>query len=442
VDSSQSRRFGGTGLGLAICKKLAHAMGGTIGVESKAGHGSQFWFCVPLRAAPDQQPRRPSTQQQVWIAHGSPRMRESIRTALAAPGISFQELKRSQIDKFLAKSRAPNDVLVADSSWIPLIGKMDVPESKEAPWDLKQVVLIGSGVHADGIPLAERPTITLPLHRRALRQAVWLNTALAEDTTDSPRRLSLGLNVLVAEDNRINARLACLLLDELGCKVVVAENGKEAVAAFKKQSFDAVLMDCQMPVMDGHMATIKIRQWEKRYGKQQGRKRCKIFAMTASALPEARERCLASGMDEHLSKPFGAQMLERLLAEIAKKSDTEDASVGKTTTPVEDPLAMLTKQIGAAEARALADIWLEEAPARHLRLITALKRDETDAARKEVHALRGASSIFGLRALVDSSVAVETSILKDKCVPQRMLEEFSHHLQHSVTQLQRSMAAG
>lgn len=442
VDSSQSRRFGGTGLGLAICKKLAHAMGGTIGVESTAGHGSQFWFCVPLRAAPDQQPRRPSTQQQVWIAHGSPRMRESIRTALAAPGISFQELKRPQVAKFLAKSRAPNDVLVADSSWIPLIGKMDAPESKEAPWDLKQVVLIGSGVHAEGIPLAERPTVTLPLHRRALRQAVWLNTALAEDTTDSPRRLSLGLNVLVAEDNRINARLACLLLDELGCKVVVAENGKEAVAAFKKQSFDAVLMDCQMPVMDGHMATIKIRQWEKRYGKQQGRKRCKIFAMTASALPEARERCLASGMDEHLSKPFGAQMLERLLAEIAKKSDTEDASVGKTTTPVEDPLAMLTKQIGAAEARALADIWLEEAPARHLRLITALKSDQTDAARKEVHALRGASSIFGLRALVDSSVAVETSILKDKCVPQRMLEEFSHHLQHSVTQLQRSMAAG
>jgi HPt (histidine-containing phosphotransfer) domain-containing protein len=147
-------------------------------------------------------------------------------------------------------------------------------------------------------------------------------------------------------------------------------------------------------------------------------------------------------MDEHLSKPFGAQMLERLLAEIAKKSDTEDASVGKTTTPVEDPLAMLTKQIGAAEARALADIWLEEAPARHLRLITALKSDQTDAARKEVHALRGASSIFGLRALVDSSVAVETSILKDKCVPQRMLEEFSHHLQHSVTQLKRSMAAG
>jgi CheY-like chemotaxis protein len=185
--------------------------------------------------------------------------------------------------------------------------------------DLRQVVLIGSGIHADTAALAKAQTVTLPLHRQALRQAVWPAASSPKDATGQPHRLALGLNVLVAEDNRINARLACLLLDNLGCKVVVADNGKEAVAAFKKQPFDAVLMDCQMPVMDGHAATQKIRQWENRCGRRQGRERCKIIAMTASALPEERGRCLASGMDEHLSKPFSAESLERLLAEISRE---------------------------------------------------------------------------------------------------------------------------
>jgi PAS domain S-box-containing protein len=444
VDSSLSRRFGGTGLGLAICKKLVDAMSGSIGVESEAGGGSKFWFRVPLRAAPSQRAERESKLRRVWIAHTSPLMRESIRAALAAPGLEFHELKRTQVRRHLTASRKAGDVLVVEAAWMPVaLARKGAAAPRQACFDLRQVVLIGSGIHADTATVANAQTVTLPLHRLALRQAIWPVAAPAKDTTDSPHRLALGLSVLVAEDNRINARLACLLLDNLGCKVVVAGNGKEAVAAFKKQPFDAVLMDCQMPVMDGHVATKKIRRWENRPGKHQRRERCKIIAMTASALPEERERCLASGMDEHLSKPFGAESLERLLAEIARRSGVADETTGKTAPPLTaDPLAMLTAQIGAVEARALADIWLEEAHGRHQRLLAALKRRQPDVARKEAHALRGASSIFGMRALMDACTSVEMAIRSDKPVAAGLLEEFSDHLQQSAALLQRSMTAG
>jgi HPt (histidine-containing phosphotransfer) domain-containing protein len=148
-------------------------------------------------------------------------------------------------------------------------------------------------------------------------------------------------------------------------------------------------------------------------------------------------------MDEYLSKPFGAESLKRLLAEITRQSSLPEKNARKTTLPpIADPLALLTEQIGAEEARALANIWLEEAPARHLRLISCLKRGQTEAARKEAHALRGSSSIFGMRALLDASVAVENSIRANNHVAADLQEELSHHLQHSVAVLQRSVKAG
>ena len=445
VDSSQSRRFGGTGLGLAIGKKLVDAMRGSIGVESEAGDGSQFWFRVPLHAGPEEPARGVAPQaqlRQVWIAHASPRVRESIRAALAAPGVGFHELKRVQVRSHLATGRAADEVLVIDAAWMPAtVVKKRAAQPNGAGLNRWQVVLIGSGIFADSAALACAQTVTLPLHRQALRRAVWpVTTPAAECKTSSPQRLALGLNVLVAEDNRINARLACMLLDNLGCNAVVAVNGKEAVAAFQKQPFDVVLMDCQMPVLDGHAATRKIRQWESRRGNQQRRGRCKVIAMTASALPEERERCFASGMDEYLSKPFSAGSLERLLVGISRQPGAAEGTAGNTVpAAVTDPLGPLTAQIGAVEARKLADIWLEEAPGRHQRLLAALKRGQTVAARKEAHALRGASSIFGMRSLMDACTSLEMAIGNDKRVAAGLLEDFDNHLQQSVAVLQRTI---
>jgi CheY-like chemotaxis protein len=359
--------------------------------------------------------------------------------------VDFHELKRVQVRRHLAKGPAAGEVLVMDAAWMPAtVVKKPAAQPKGAGLNRWQVVLIGSGIYAAGEAFEEVHAVTLPLHRRSLQRAVWpLAAPAAEGKTSSTQRLALGLNVLVAEDNRINARLACLLLDNLGCKTVVAVNGKEAVAAFQKEPFDFVLMDCQMPIMDGHAATQKIRQWENQRGKQQKRGGCKIIAMTASALPEERERCFASGMDEYLSKPFSAESLERLLVDFSRQPCAAEGSVGKTVpAAMADPLAPLTEQIGAVEARKLADIWLEEAPGRHQRLMAGLKRRQPEVARKEAHALRGASSIFGMRSLMDACTSVEMAIRNDKCVATGLLKEFSGHFKDSASSLQRSMTAG
>ncbi|MDI1313276.1 PAS domain-containing protein [Prosthecobacter sp.] len=421
LDISQSRRFSGTGLGLAICKKLVDGMNGRIGVESVVGRGSQFWFRVPLHGAQNTQVARQSMTRQVFIAHTSPAMRECIRNALAAPGVEFHELKRTQVRRHLAASHAADEVLVLDVAWIP------AAQTKQSCINWRQVVIIGSAVITGRAAPAEASFVTLPLHRQALRTAVWPAALASRPKSALPHRRTLGLNVLVAEDNRINARLACLLLENLGCKAVVAINGMEAVAAYKKQRFDVVLMDCQMPIMDGYAATRKIRQLETKCGNRT-RVHCKIIAMTANALPEERERCIASGMDEHLSKPFTPESLEQLLNASVRAEGLEAA-------PVADPLAVLAAQIGEDETRKLADIWLEEAPSRHQQLTAALKRGQLEACRKEAHALRGASSIFGMRALVEICLELETTIEKGRRVTAVLHKTFGAHLEQATASL-------
>jgi CheY-like chemotaxis protein len=246
----------------------------------------------------------------------------------------------------------------------------------------------------------------------------------------------LGLNILVAEDNRINARLACMLLENLGCKVEVACNGKEAFNAYQKRSFDAILMDCQMPIMDGYAATRKIRQWESRRGKQSEQNHCKIIAMTASALPEDQARCRDSGMDDYLSKPFTVESLEQLLIKIVKK-DKPTAAL----PVVKDPIASLSAQIGAREARTLAGIWLEEATKRRKRIISLLKRGQQEPACKEIHTLRGASTVFGMNALVATLVTMETELRKGVVVRSSLLHEFETRLALEIDKIHHWMNA-
>lgn len=441
VDSSQSRRFGGTGLGLAICKKLVEAMKGCIGVESEEGHGSRFWFRVPIQKPHQvsESTAYPSLQRIVWICHRSPRIKESIRAALTAPGIEFHELSCSDIAKHLSSRAAKNEVLVIDASLMQAAMKQKGSAQMLALTNERQIVLIGSSGQKLRASLKNTQAIKLPLPRQSLRRAVWADTEQLEHKTECPQKLDLGLKVLVAEDNRINARLACLLLDNLGCQSVVVMNGKEAVSAFKQETFDAVLMDCQMPIMDGHEATKKIRVWERRRGKHV-RLHCKIIAMTASALPEEQERCLASGMDEHLSKPFTTESLERLLTHIKRSKETDNADRVKVEgQKLKDPLAVLSAIIGNVEARKLADIWLEEAPERHKRLLDAINSDLPESVRKEAHALVGSSSIFGMTELVESCASIERAVQTGKPVTAVLTKKFAAQLQIADKALRQSM---
>ncbi|WP_461783977.1 PAS domain-containing protein [Prosthecobacter sp.] len=439
VDSSQSRRFGGTGLGLAICKKLVEAMNGFVGVVSQPGKGSEFWFRVPLHASIDQQIPILHQLRHVWIAHPSPRIRECIRMTLTTQGTVFHELKRVQVGQHLDTERAADEVLIVDTSWFSSSLKTKNAEQRQqAQMPLRKIVLIGPATQANrAVPTdSQMITIPLPLHRKALRQAVWPASAPIEEKSVTHHSLVLGLNILVAEDNRINARLACMLLENLGCKVEVACNGKEAFNAYLKGSFDAVLMDCQMPIMDGYAAARKIRQWEARRDKQSEQNPCKIIAMTASALPEDQLRCQASGMDDYLSKPFTVESLEHLLNTIVKKDGPTAA-----LPFVKNPFAALSSQIGAGEARALAGMWLDEAARRRKRIISSLKRGQPEPACKEIHTLRGASTVFGMNALVATLVTMETELRKGAVVSSSLLHEFETRLALEIDKIHQWMNA-
>lgn len=434
VDGSQSRRFGGTGLGLAISKKLVSAMRGRIGVESRPGPGATFWYEVPLQPAPQPAAAQDvcftaSAPRRVRIAHASPRLSESIRAALSGPGVEFHTLGRRQLRAHLSTLRHPHEVLLLDAAWVrPAM--LSAHRESPAP---QHLILIG-GTSAD----STLPAVALPLRRAALRRAVWqLSAPACTPETALPRR-TLGLRVLVAEDNRVNARLACLLLESFGCTYTVAANGREAVAAFLKESYDAILMDCQMPIMDGHAATRKIRQMEKR--RAAGGKpppHCKIIAMTASALPEERERCLASGMDDYLAKPFEAGCLEALLAGLTAATPPQAVPAGARA--IAHALERLTAQIGPEEAHHLAGIWLEEAPGRLTRIQQAVQQAQWEAARREAHALRGTSALFGMSTLAESCTALETTARSGEPVPAGCAQKLHDCVQQAITDLRQSL---
>lgn len=433
VDSSQSRRFGGTGLGLAISKKLVESMHGTIGFASRPGRGSQFWFRIPMRAAPGLSSRmvRSRSPQTIWIAHPSPRIRECIRTSLEAPGIEFRELKRTELGRHLSQAPVSGNILIADTSWMRTKASPKSGTSiKKTRTPRPHVVLIGTNLDVEELHSGPETTVTWPLHRQVLRAAIRPSAPLRQG--HGPPQTPIGLRVLIVEDNRINARLARLLLENLGCKSVLAINGKEAVEAFKKQTFDAVLMDCQMPVMDGFSATRKIREWEAQNSKETGRRRCTIIAMTANALPEERERSLASGMDEHLSKPFDVATLESLLRKVASTGNDGSSPGVKTPTLSRETLGALSAQIGMEAARHLAELWLKEAPARHQRLSRALSKGRNEEARKEAHALRGSSSIFGLALLVDACAALESHLRTKTQVPDTLVNQLQSGMKSAV----------
>ncbi len=247
VDSSPSRRAGGTGLGLAISKQLLKAMNGTIGVVSKDGQaGAEFWFELPLPCMTDDRPLAVPTPLTLRCRN--------------------QEAARQALQQLAAWApHAAVDISIQDSD-----GALAIPVRPTAI----RAALLGLG--AEPVTAIEQPMFG---------------------------------HILLAEDNAVNQKVASALLVKLGLKVDVAADGAAAVARWREGRYDAILMDCTMPGMDGYEATRQIRQLEQGTGKH-----TPIIALTANALEEARQECLAAGMDDFATKPVRLDTLKPLLA--------------------------------------------------------------------------------------------------------------------------------
>jgi signal transduction histidine kinase/CheY-like chemotaxis protein len=342
ADGSMTRASGGTGLGLAIATKLVQLMGGKLWVESELGRGSRFQFTAQFTAVPEDENETPAAPEEtlrglrVLVVDDNDTNRrilggrlglEGMEAVLAASGIEALRLMREARQENMPFPVAIVDARMPGMDGFALAGQI-IPDR-----DLKCPIVMmmdSSNLHNE-IPrcreLGIAGHVVKPVSRSALRDS--LVEALALTAVPEPAVEDLAvtsfrrLAILLAEDNAMNKKLAMRLLEKRGHNVVAASNGREALEALKTSTFDVVLMDVQMPVMDGRTATEIIRQRERRAGKH-----IPIVALTAHATKHDQQQCLAAGMDAFLTKPFQPAELYKMVESIpAPAADDSAASL-------------------------------------------------------------------------------------------------------------------
>ena len=334
ADSSTTRKYGGTGLGLTICTRLVNMMGGEIWVTSEVGRGSEFHFTVQLRA---------TDSKAIEIGTiASPEILRGVRALVVDDNrtnrrilegmLKHWEMKVTCVEggeEALAelgaarKAGRPYGLVLMDMHMPGMDGFTLVERIREKPeLSTATIMMLTSAGHRGDAARCQELEVSAyllkPIRQSELREAIALVLGAKEHKGAIPlitryslhdaREPSSSLRILLAEDNLVNQRLATRLLEKRGHIVAVAANGREAVTAFEKESFDLVLMDLQMPEMDGFEATAAIREKEKVTGYH-----LPIVALTAHAMKGDREKCLEGGMDGYLTKPIRAQELDDLL---------------------------------------------------------------------------------------------------------------------------------
>ena len=475
ADASTTRLYGGTGLGLAICKRIVDLMGGRIGVASLPGRGASFWFEVPLlKVVGDLRAADPG----MGLTHAllvSPDVRLRQRLALLLPGwglqLSWVETTQEALERLRNAGSAngtPFAIVIGDLPGIRASARalhrgvtrhhrdeemrmVWLYGEEEIPDELREgSLLLARQSHGADLQAALTFAPPLPLpETTAFDQALPFQaeescTAALPDIevvplppmADSPVRDDpvpmLDARLLLVEDNPVNLAVGEKLLTVLGYRCDIATNGQIALEKMAATGYDLVLMDCQMPVLDGYAAT---RQWRDLEVLQQAPLRLPIVAMTANAMAGDRQRCLDAGMDDYLSKPVSREQLQNCLqrwlpgrASFPSRTPPEALPavvtplhpISSTTAPTLNPASNAPTfpvldslvldelvQIAGSETARIIGLFLEDAPRLIARLENAASGPDLDAMRDAAHTLKSSSANVGAMALSTAAKRVE-----------------------------------
>ena len=457
ADGSMTRKYGGTGLGLAISSRLVRMMGGNIWVESGLGKGSTFHFTVCLERAKNAPPQTSpgdigdlrnlkvlvvddnSTNREIldvmlkhWLMH--PQVASSAQEGLTA-------LEKA------ADAGAPFSLVLLDAQMPEMDGFWLAERIRQHPRSSGAVIMMltSAGQRGDVARCRELGIdvyLIKPIRQSELLEAVLSVLGKTLPGTERPpvitrhtlRENRRKLNILIAEDNPVNQQLALRLLEKRGHLVTLASNGSEALELLKKSSFDIILMDVQMPVLNGFQATEAIRNEEKSTGNH-----IPIIAMTAHAMQGDRERCLEGGMDAYISKPVQGNELIAMVEEIAQLGSTSPAKSTSAAAAAFEFGEALDRLQGDEELLGdLAEVFLKDYPGHLDNIRRLIQQDNPEGIERAAHSFKGSVGNFGTRRSFAVALNIEKAAREEdieKCA--RLLFELEVEIERLKPELLR-----
>jgi len=427
AEQSASRRFGGTGLGLSISKSLVKLMGGEIGVDSALDVGSTFWFTVSLERATLQDIPRPSLRLaglKMLVADDSATNRQILETFLTGWGAVVEtcENGKQALDKVIAahENHAPFDGLVLDQV-MPVLGGVEVSRAlMEYPGlkSLPRILLASAGplLEAESQAAGLSVSLSKPVRQSQLFDAVMDAINHVHHQKRIPDRMPdrvlsqyAGQKILLVEDNPVNQRVALKMLERFGITPSLASTGSEALMALEANRYDLVFMDCQIPEFDGFSVTKALRERER----IKGLSRTPVLALTANAITGDREKSLAAGMDDHLTKPLALQDLAKAFetwlripaSGPAEANVQADADASQPSDLAWDYQASLNRLAGDVELlKEVKSLFLIQAPKQMAAMAEA---NASHVIASAAHNLRGMAGHFLARRVVDLCLEIE-----------------------------------